>query len=595
MLVERRRSAFPGEFIARVGIAWAIISGLLIAINWSAISSNRFPDPDDIMRLVQVRDLLAGQSWFDPTQYRVDAANGGVPMHWSRLVDAPLALVILILTPLIGSAAAETTALVAVPLITLGIAMMLAARIAWRLLGEEEATFTTLVVAISVPVLFQLGPMRIDHHGWQIICALVAINGLMARSPRVGGWVIGGAFAFWLSISIEGLPLAAIAFAVLALRWLKDRNAKLWLISAIQSLALIGLALFGLTRGFGDFATYCDAISPLHLAMFGWGAITLTLLSRLEPAPRGVIFGGFAVAGGGALAMLLTAAPQCAGGGGFSELDPLVAKYWHANVLEGMPVWRQSLMVALQYAVTPLIGVFAAFNLARRSRDWLRGFWADYAMILAGALVVSLFVSRAGAVACVLAAPPLAWQLREWLRAIRLMRNLAPRMAAMTGVACALLPALPAMVLTSAMPARASLAGPANAPIKAIDCRVQDAAEALSALPKGEFYAPFDIAPELLLTTDHTVLATGHHRGHSAMKVLLETALGTADEAQTTLHARGSAYVAVCPALAEARMYSKIAPNGFVAQLMKDEAPEWLEPVALEAVNGLKVWRVKPE
>lgn len=595
MLVDRRRSAFPKEFLARVGMAWAIVCALLLAVNWGAISQQRFPDPDDIMRLVQVRDLIAGQGWFDLTQYRVDAANGGVAMHWSRLVDIPLVLVIAVLTPFVGAGAAETAALIIVPLITLGIVMLLAARIAWRLLGDEEATLTSLVVALSIPALFQLGPLRVDHHGWQIVCALVAVNGLMARSPKLGGWVIGAALAFWLSISVEGLPLAAVFFGVLGLRWLRSRNERMWAIGAIQSLALVSVALFGLTRGIGELATFCDAISPVHLAVFAWGAVVLTVFARLEPAPRGVILGGFALTGGGAVGLMLFAAPQCVAGGGFAELDPLVARYWHANVLEGMPIWRQSLTTALQYAVTPLIALIAAIRLAGRSHDWLRQFWADYAIILGGSLLVAVFVSRAGAVACVLAAPPLAWQLRGWLRAIRTMERPAPRLAAMAGVCCALLPAFPAMLLASAMPARASLGGAPDAPIKAADCRVQDSGAALANLPKGEIYAPLDIAPELLLVSDHTVVATGHHRGHEAMKVLLETALAPEAEAHAMLAARGTDYVAICPSLGEARMYARIAPQGFVAALAKGEAPNWLEPVAVEGLSGLQMWRIKSE
>ncbi|MGB3471708.1 MAG: hypothetical protein WBA51_12880 [Erythrobacter sp.] len=65
MLVERRRTAFPAGFLTRVGVAWAIISAFLILVNRDAIKPWRFPDPDDTMRLIQVRDLLAGQSWFD--------------------------------------------------------------------------------------------------------------------------------------------------------------------------------------------------------------------------------------------------------------------------------------------------------------------------------------------------------------------------------------------------------------------------------------------------------------------------------------------------------------------------------------------------
>lgn len=36
---------------------------------------------DDLMRLQQVRDWLAGQSWFDTTQYRVQPPEG-ISIHW---------------------------------------------------------------------------------------------------------------------------------------------------------------------------------------------------------------------------------------------------------------------------------------------------------------------------------------------------------------------------------------------------------------------------------------------------------------------------------------------------------------------------------
>ena len=79
------------------------------------------------------------------------------------------------------------------------------------------------------------------------------------------------------------------------------------------------------------------------------------------------------------------------------------------------------------------------------------------------------------------------------------------------------------------------------------------------------------------------------------MKVLIETAIGTSDEARETLQARGSTYVALCPSLYEARTYGAIAPEGFVPQLAKGNVPEWLEPIAVPGANGLKLWRVKPE
>ncbi|MEM9500609.1 MAG: hypothetical protein AAF941_02065 [Pseudomonadota bacterium] len=596
MLVERRRSGLPVDLFARVGIAWAIVCALLIAVNWSAIAQTRLPDPDDMMRLAQVRDLIAGQSWFDLTQYRADGVNGGVAMHWSRLVDIPLLLIILVLTPLFGAGAAETAALVIVPLLTLGVAMLLAARIAWRLMGDEEATLTAFILAVSIPVLFQLSPMRIDHHGWQIVCALAAVNALMSRQPGTGGWMLGASCAVWLAISIEGLPLVAAIFGVLTLRWLRDRNQRGWLVGAIHSLTVVSAVVFLLTRGIGDLAAYCDAVSPVHLGMFAWGAVVLTLLGRLEPMPSALRLGGFGIAAAGAIGAMLYAAPQCASGS-FPWVDPLVREYWVANVGESLPIWRQDVGTALQYAITPIIGMFAALNLTQSSRDWLHRFWGDYTLILIAAFAVSIFVARAGAVACVLAAPPIAWQVREWLRTIRLMKRPAPRLAAMFGVICALLPAFPMMLLASAIPAKASLMiGVVAAPsIKTTACRVDIAASEVNALPKGEIYAPIDLGAHVLLETGHTVVATGDHRGQDAMRMVIETALGSTQDAQAALSERGTAYVAICPSLNETRLYKRSAPEGFAAQLVAGEAPDWLDPVEIPSTSGLSVWRIKRE
>ena len=87
----------------------------LVLIAWFAVSVSTLlggaptytqMTTDDYMRLVEVRDLLAGQGWFDLTQYRLDPP-AGVVMHWSRVVDVPIAFLIQILAPLAGRAGAE--------------------------------------------------------------------------------------------------------------------------------------------------------------------------------------------------------------------------------------------------------------------------------------------------------------------------------------------------------------------------------------------------------------------------------------------------------------------------------------------------------
>src|SRR3546814_11452087 len=68
------------------------------------------------MRLVEVRDLLAGQGWFDLTQYRL-GLEGGTPMHWSRLVDLPIALLVKLGGFFLAQEQAEAVALTLWPLL----------------------------------------------------------------------------------------------------------------------------------------------------------------------------------------------------------------------------------------------------------------------------------------------------------------------------------------------------------------------------------------------------------------------------------------------------------------------------------------------
>ena len=53
----------------RVLITWALLVVTMFVIKYPLISIMRFSDPDDALRLAQVRDLLAGQSWFDVHQH----------------------------------------------------------------------------------------------------------------------------------------------------------------------------------------------------------------------------------------------------------------------------------------------------------------------------------------------------------------------------------------------------------------------------------------------------------------------------------------------------------------------------------------------
>ncbi|HEX6411256.1 MAG TPA: AcrB/AcrD/AcrF family protein, partial [Sphingomicrobium sp.] len=61
---------------------------------WNGIRLFSLGDTDDNLRMSQVRALLGGQDWFDLRQYKLNPP-AGADIHWSRLVDLPIAGLIL--------------------------------------------------------------------------------------------------------------------------------------------------------------------------------------------------------------------------------------------------------------------------------------------------------------------------------------------------------------------------------------------------------------------------------------------------------------------------------------------------------------------
>jgi hypothetical protein len=76
-------------------LAWALLGAWLTFSRWNYITGFVLADTDDNMRISQVRALLAGQDWFDLRQYKMNWPEGA-NIHWSRLVDLPIAGLILL-------------------------------------------------------------------------------------------------------------------------------------------------------------------------------------------------------------------------------------------------------------------------------------------------------------------------------------------------------------------------------------------------------------------------------------------------------------------------------------------------------------------
>ena len=560
-----------------------------------AIVAGTMSDPDDVLRLVQVRDLLAGQGWFDLVQHRINPP-GGTLMHWSRLVDLPLAAVILLLTPLLESQGAEQVAMVAVPALTLLALVLIVGRLTALLAGRTAAIMACAGIVFQPILAVQLRPLRIDHHGWQIVCVLLALFLLLRYRDRIGAAkgaaLAGSALALGLSISLEVLALAAGFGLVCLLRWWADGD-RASLPSFLGSLAAASLAILLATRGFGDLAAHCDQISPpylLAMAVAGLGAWGVARAARLTPV---VQLGLLALAGLAGLAAFLAAAPQCTTGP-FSMLDPLVREYWYVNVVEGQPLWRGSFAVVAPAMLAALLALGVIVRQLRAGQDQAeRATWREYLIVFAVALATGLLVLRSNAFVSALALPALGLLGAALLeRAVRAASPLAKFGHALLIVGV-LVPVVPASVALAALPQLGSAA--AKAPtVSQSQCNLAQSAALLDELPAGVIFAPLDIGPYVLLSSRHAVVATAHHRAADAMHDVIAAFLAAPDEAERIVRGHGAHYVLICHELAEARMYARRAPQGLAAGLAAGQVPQWLAPVDVGQPQGLALYRVTP-
>ena len=198
--------------------AWLIFCTYFVIERWNAIQFFALRDTDDNLRMSQVRALVGGQDWYDLRQYKLNPPTGA-NVHWSRLVDLPIAGIILVLRPLIGGIDAERIAIAVAPMLPFLLLLFSLVLILRRLVDRHAypLVFVALFFAGSASGMFM--PTRIDHHGWQLPLLATVVAGLTDPKRARGGAVTGSASALSLAIGLEMLIYLAIAGAATVLFW----------------------------------------------------------------------------------------------------------------------------------------------------------------------------------------------------------------------------------------------------------------------------------------------------------------------------------------------------------------------------------------
>ena len=567
-------------------LVWLVSAAVMVAVSWGAIATWHFPDPDDAMRLAEVRDWVAGQSWFDVSQHRMNLP-ASLSMHWSRWLDVPLAAVITLFKPLFGQRAAETIAMVAVPMITLGATQALVGEIARRRAGAIAGLLAAACCLLSIGAWYAMRPLRIDHHGWQIVAGLGLVLALLTRRDGRGAVIAGLCAAAWVHISLEGLAFTAGAATWLGLRWIFVRNEGYRLPLFLGTIAASELTLYLSVHGFGLIhQTYCDQFSPVHLAVLSVAALLTFSVTRFAPQSPPMRLWMMALAALMTGALYRFCAPQCAGGP-FAMLGPLGYRLWYLNVPEGVPLWHLGRDLALLWGLFPWIGLAGALVACLRPSP-NRAEAIDYAALLAVSTAIGMVVTRAGAFANMLAIPGAVTLI------LLLISRTEPwpmpaRILARTITILALCPAGAAVAAMLSTKAASAVSAPAAG--SDLRCGLADSLKPLDALPSTTILAPLDLGPTLLVGTHHAAVTGPYHRDPAALEDVLR--FFTANDAHAIALRRHAGYVAFCPNDGEMAAMAKFAPNGLAAALLQDRAPDWLTPLA--GPSGLKVYRIVPQ
>ncbi|MDF7777326.1 hypothetical protein P1X14_18860 [Sphingomonas sp. AOB5] len=584
-----RRRSIRLDLIVAVVLAALLTTGWTLT-DWPRLSRMLLPDPDDMMRLAQVRDWIAGQGINDWTQYRM-APPAGSPMHWSRINDVGIAAIILALTPLLGQASAEMVAVLVYPALLFALAMFLSARIARRLWGPQAGPIAAVLTALAYPGTTVFIPGRIDHHALQVVLIQLFVLLLMRAPTLRGGLIAGLVVGASLIVGLETAPQVAALIAALAMLWVvrgMDERARLAGFAAGLGATTAFFLIF--LRPTYWTATLCDAFTPASSTGALAVAVALGLLAATTPRLKdwrtriivGALFGAIS------LGLTLALFPSCIEGP-YGEMDPFLLTNFMPFIDEANSVFVQP-RIARMIAIGGLLAAGCAATLWMLVRDRQRRpeLWPVASVVLISGLIM-LFQVRGAYIGAPLAAPVLAGlvvaarQRTDW--------QLPAVIGAWLAGAGMAYVEIPKQIETMLTPT--AVVAEINRPTTQVMCGAGDAWAQIDRYPAGVTMAGTSVAAYLIGATHHSTIGAGYHRNNTGNMAMYHFFLSKPDAARGIGKAWKTDYVAFCPGDFEEIDVAHSFPDSLAAQLQRGQAPAWLQPVPLRD-TPLRFYRVVP-
>jgi len=557
-------------------------------------------DNDDSMRLVEVRDLLAGQGWFDMMQYRL-GLSGGTLMHWSRFIDLPIASLISFFRLFVAPERGEAIAVTVWPLF-LVLPFMAAVALVGRRIGGMVGMHVALIqTAVLIVTSNRYLPGSIDHDNVQLGLVALIIAMLVDEKYRASSFAIAAlASAIAIGIGAETTPFIAVACMAVATLWAwegKAFSAAAGAFALTLTLAISAAFFVTVPPHYYSMVT-CDNLSLGFYGITTVGGLALLASSILasdlsRPLRFTVLVGNGAVV----FAATVLLAPQCLRSP-LADLDPMIVKYWLNSVTEA-----QSILV-LSHTDPTSLGAFYAVGLLAIGVCLFRILRGDraqlHAVLLALVAVnwVIALVQVRGAVFSNLTAIPV---LTLFVMDLRRVSNAnSESVSAGLFYIVGVLISVPAVWAVGGGLASSNIANAFSKTSTASaaeddesKCSSREALAPLASLPAGVVVAPSNLGTPILRFTDHRVLSGPYHRDQAGMLAEMNIGFANPGDARRFLQAAGATLLVYCRIDPQTEAFAKLKPEGLYAELAKGHVPDYLEPLPHADDRNIQFFRVK--